>query len=92
MKLDSLLETAGVKLAFSSHTFMNATPHLESHAACEGTAQDTILVSGKNGPWRISVDSAELNSLHQALDIEVEWQHSGHSQQTAAEVRLEFAH
>ncbi|WP_339319539.1 hypothetical protein [Paenibacillus sp. FSL R10-2734] len=92
MKLETLLEIAGVKLAFSSHKFMNAAPLLESRAAWSVVMKDTILASGENGEWRISVDSAELSSPYHAADIEVEWQHSGYSQQTAVEVRLEFAH
>lgn len=91
MKLELLLEAAGAKLAFSSHTFEAAKPMGECHTDWAAAEKKTFLAAGEAAGWEISLSYAAVNGENPGAEIEVEWLHRGESAQAAAEVRFEFA-
>lgn len=102
-KLELLLEEAGAKLAFASHTFEEAEPLMEYHtgwaadagdagdAGNAGEAGQTLLPAGEAAAWEITLGCAGIGGSSDGARLEVNWFHRGQSLQTAAEVRFEFA-
>jgi len=90
MELDLLLKSAGARLAFAAHVFRDAEPVGVRRTEWDGSRENTLRSSVEGGAWQISVHTAPLKEQQYGAEIRVDWQHSGDSPQSAAEVRFEF--